>query len=228
MNDNTAAPSAADVLYGGTPTAGTGTREGAQAGGTPAAPPDFAARRTELDRQREAIAAEAEALRAAERAAAEQNPESAADKLFGDPESLASTYGPQLADALGDLTALAPELAEKRVEILAETSRLYADAAIGPEQAATLHAAFVSSLKNPPSDDQIATWARESRTWLRETLGEDWQQDGRVQRVRQFIDARPALKELLEISGLGDSPTFVKTFLDHANQMRLTPRKAKA
>lgn len=214
---------AASVLYDATPP-DTGTRKDPQATAPPA--PDFAAQRAELDRKREAIATEAETLRTAERKAAEnvEQPESAADKLFGSPESLASSYGPQLADSLNDLVALLPpEAAELREEILRDTASAFADAALPPEQASVVHAAFVSALRNPPGDDLIATWERESREWLAANYAQGHESE--LARVRQFVDARPGLKQLLEVTGLGSNPRIVAALMQNANQLRLTPRK---
>lgn len=148
----------------------------------------------------------------------------AADALFGDPAVVARSYEPTLSDSLDDLTALAPELAEKRGELLANAAEVFADAALPPERAASLHSLYVSSLRTPPDEATVQKWANESTAWLQEQFPQGYAVQ--LDRARRFVHARPELKEALD-RGLGSHPQIVKALIENAAQLRLTPRKKK-
>lgn len=149
----------------------------------------------------------------------------AADALFGDPAVVARSYEPTLSDSLDDLTALAPELGEKRGELLANAAEVFSDARIPPESAATLHSLYVNTLRNPPSDDTTQDWARESTEWLKANYPQGYA--SALNRVRQYVHSRPDLKLALENTRLGDHPQVVKALIENASQLRLAPRKKK-
>ena len=145
--------------------------------------------------------------------------------MFNDPAVVARSYEPTLSDSLDDLTALAPELGEKRGELLANAAEVFSDARIPPESAATLHSLYVATLQNPPDEATTQQWARESTEWLKANYPQGYA--SALNRVRQWVHAREDVKNLLERSGLGDHPQVVRALIENAAQLRLTPRKKK-
>ena len=211
MTDS-ATPDAAAVLYGSTPPAPTPGDAGSGAAATtapaataPASPAPASGAAPPPDHSDETL--------------------DAADVLFGDPAIVARSYEPTLSDSLDDLTALAPELSEKRGELLSNAAEIFSDARIPPENAATLHSLYVNTLRNPPSDDATQDWARESTEWLKANYPQGYA--SALNRVRQYVHSRPDLKLALENTRLGDHPQVVKALIENASQLRLAPRKKK-
>lgn len=208
MTDS-ATPDAAAVLYGSTPPA-----PAAGDAGTGAAAPTAPAAT--------APASPAPASGDAPPPDRDETPD-AADILFNDPVVVARNYEPTLADSLDALTALAPDLAEKRDALLAGAAEVFADAALPPERASLLYSLYVSSLQNPPDEATSQQWATDSITWLQEQFPQGHTEQ--LNRARQFIQARPELKEMLERTGLGNNLQVVKALIENASQLRLAPRK---
>lgn len=157
--------------------------------------------------------------------------ETAADQFFGSPESIASAYEPQLRDTLDAFAILGgpelggPEAEGVRTTLAQEAAAVFHDAGIPPEQAASLHSLVVTTLKTPASDSQVADWRRDSLEWLRTNHTQGHENE--LKRVREFTNARPGLKRLLEQTGLGDHPAVVRAMMQNANRLRVTPRRHK-
>lgn len=230
MSETVPPPGAAEILYGASAPAPTPGEGSAPAPG-PSTPPaaDLAARRAELNEKREAIEAEGNALRDAERAAeeaAEEQP-TAAEVLFGDPASIATTYAPVLRESVDTIIELNPEAAAQRDEIMQNTSVVFHDAGIQPEAASVLHGIVVRSIKSLPTDEDVAAWETESKAYLARKFPNGGSEKP-LAAARAFVAARPELAKVLA-SGAGSHPQIVAALIEaaEAGKLRIKPRKTK-
>lgn len=155
-------------------------------------------------------------------------PESAvAELFFGSDETLVSSYGPSLADAVDRLTDITGMSAADRESHITAAARLFDEARIGPSEASRLHSLAVEHIAKPADDATVAEWESESRQKLRDKFGLDEGQQ-RIKIVKEFIANRPGLKKLLAESGLGSHPDIVLALAERSEELRMKPREASA
>jgi hypothetical protein len=148
------------------------------------------------------------------------------DPLYGSVDSLAKSYGPVLSDSMNVLADHAGLNASERETILRQHAVVFDDAGIPPDRAVRLHNLLAQKLLEPPDDATVNQWAAEARREARDRYGLE-EADRRIEIAREFIKSRPALTELMNTTGLGSHPDFIRALIASPHTLRLKPRAEK-
>jgi hypothetical protein len=143
------------------------------------------------------------------------------DKLYDQPELVYRSALQPGIDTLKDAGLLSAEEAEER---LVETAAAFDDAMIPRPLAQRLHSLIVHNEIHPPDQSTVDLWARETRKSVRERYG-DVDGERKLETVRQFVNARPGLVEVLNRSGVASHHDLVNALIERCTSLRMTPRQ---
>lgn len=156
-------------------------------------------------------------------APAARSDDDVADALYGDPAIVGKTYELSMQDSVNRMTDHLGWSEQQRTEHVQAVALAFQDARIPPGPAGTLHS-LISQYSTEPADDAtMKGWAVETRRALREQYGIT-EGDRRLEVARQFVSRRPELARLLNETGVGSHPEFVKSLVESPHSMRLAPR----
>jgi hypothetical protein len=140
-----------------------------------------------------------------------------ADLLYSDDEPVTDSYKPSLADSMNQLRDSTGMTEAESEKLLLETAHFFHGANINPGYAQNLHGRIVAFLERPPDDPTFGQWQTESRQRLREKFPDA---DTRMEAVKQYVNAHPAIRKQLEDSGMGSHPDVILALAARANNLR--------
>lgn len=158
-------------------------------------------------------------------AGSQDSEQDVADRMFGSTASLLTSYGAAIQDSTNGLTDSYGWTPEQRDAHMADMVHAFHDAHVRPDHASRLHSLLAHHARNRPDDTTVSKWSVETRKQLRERYGLE-EGDRRLATAKAFIANRPALRQMLNDSGVGSHPDFVTALVEHSHLMRVKPRSA--
>ena len=146
------------------------------------------------------------------------------DAFYGSDESVLGSFKPQVADAINsyrDATGMSSEAGDA---LALELAHAVSDAKLDPYIGPRIVSNLLHYLNNPADDATRQQWTTESRQRMRQQYGEEGAEQ-RMAVAREFIAARPDLREMLNESGYGSHPDVVLAIAAEAHRLRVKPRQ---
>lgn len=145
-------------------------------------------------------------------------PKDAQEALYGDPEAVASRYLPTMGDALQRVADDVQLSDTDRAAAQAETVAIFNDLGMSADEASSMYALYAHAIREPADSEQIQAWGTEAMDAARMRYGADL--DSRLRAAREYVAARPGLKQALHVSGLGSHPRVVAEMLERAYSLK--------